>query len=136
MKKVITVLALMLALVGCGSNQDVYLEEKISRLQNEVSALEAEKAAIENEIIEQKVENGTAKYIVTFLVKQSHFTLDLDEHLKDSMNKLRFEVPVDKEFYDNIAINDVITDDLRIGSVIMKGSFGSWKVIVDDKEIR
>lgn len=131
-------LVLIIILVGCGSRsgEEAQLESKIFSLQEEITALEEQKAALESEVAQQKIENGTAKYVVTFLVKQSHFTLKLKEHLKDSLNELTVEVPVDKEFYDSVEVNDVITEDFRFGSLIMRGSFGNWKIIIDKKEIR
>ena len=74
--------------------------------------------------------------MVTFRIKQSHFTLDIGEHLKDSMNEITFEVPVAKEYYDSVSVGNVINDDFRMGSFIMHGSFGNWKVTVDKKEVR
>lgn len=74
-------------------------------------------------------------YIVTFECTQSHFTLDLSEHLKDSINKLTFEVPVDKDYYDKVKVGDKIIDSFRMGSFIMKGSLGKWKIKVMDKRV-
>lgn len=76
------------------------------------------------------------KYVVTFRIKQSHFTLDIGEHIKDSMNEITIEIPVDKEYYDSVSVGDTVNDDFRVGSLIMHGSFGNWKVTVDKKEIR
>lgn len=76
-------------------------------------------------------------YVVTFECSQSHFTLDITEHLKDSMNKLTFEVPVDKDYYNKLSVGDTLTDSFRMGSLIMKGSIGKWKVkIVDKRKVR
>lgn len=49
--------------------------------------------------------------------------------------RIMMQVPVDKEYYDSVEVGDKIDDSFRMGSLIMKGSFGSWKVTVDDKEI-
>ena len=76
-------------------------------------------------------------YVVTFKCSQSHLTLDLSTHLKDAMNKLEFEIPVDKDFYDRVRVGDKITDSFRMGSLIMKGSFGKWNVkVVGKKAVR
>lgn len=121
-------------LSGCAS--DEYLEQRCAEIRDEISVLEEQKVALENEIVEAKVENGTAKYIITFRIKQTHITLDIGEHIKDSMNEIKIEIPVDKEYYDSLSIGDTINDDFRMGSLIMHGSFGSWDVTVDNKEIR
>ena len=75
-------------------------------------------------------------YIVEFEIKQSHFSLDISEHLKDNMNKLTFEVPVDKDYYNKVYIGQEINDSFRVGSFVMKGSIGKWKIIVRNKYIK
>ncbi len=132
---IITTAMMLLMLVGCAENNE-YLEQQRDELQTEIATLQDQKAAIEAEIVNAKEENGNAKYVVTFRIKQSHFTLDIGEHLKDSMNEITFEVPVDKEYYDSVTVGSTINDDFRMGSLIMHGSFGKWKVTVDKKEIQ
>lgn len=139
MRKFIVLMLLIFVLTGCWNNtsseESNELESKISGLQKEITALEEQKATLESEIVEKKEENGTAKYVITFRVKQSHFSFDLSDHLKDSMNQMTFEIPVDKEYYDSVDVGDVLSDDFRVGSLVMKGSFGNWTVTVDQKEI-
>lgn len=131
----IVAIAMATMLFGCAED-DEYLEQRCEELREEISLLEEQKTAIENEIVDAKVESGTAKYVITFRIKQTHFTLDIGEHLKDSMNEITIEIPVDKEYYDSLSVGDTINDEFRMGSLIMYGSFGSWKVTVDNKEIR
>ena len=139
MKKKVLVASLvgvmMLGLVGCGDNRE-YLQSEIDALNAEITQLESQRDSLKNEIVDIKVENGTAKYVVTFNIKQSHFTLDIGQHLKDEMNDICIQIPVDKEYYDSIKVGDTIADDFRMGSLIMKGSFGNWDVTVEDKEIQ
>lgn len=139
MKKKVLVASLvgvmMLGLVGCGDNRE-YLQSEMDALNAEITQLESQRDSLKNEIVDIKVENGTAKYVVTFNIKQSHFTLDIGQHLKDEMNDISIQIPVDKEYYDSIKVGDTIADDFRMGSLIMKGSFGNWDVTVEDKEIQ
>ncbi len=139
MKKLFTItigIAIMLAiLTGCCDSGE-YLEQKCEELRTEIVALQEQKATIETEIIDAKETNGTAKYVVTFRIKQSHFTLDIGEHIKDAMNEITIEIPVDKEYYDSVAVGNTVNDDFRLGSLIMHGSFGNWNVIVERKEVR
>lgn len=145
MKKIFVIMMILcmcLSFAGCMSDEKVLdyeitkLEDKISELNLEISNLEAERDTLVNEIVDTKVEHGTAKYIVTFKIKQSHFTLDIGQHLKDEMNEISIQIPVDKEYYDSVEIGDTIADDFRIGSLIFKGSFGNWDIKVDDKTIQ
>ena len=122
-------------LTGCGDNRE-YLNAEIDGLKDEISELENQRDLLKSEIVDIKVENGTAKYIITFNIKQNHFTLDLSEHMKDEMNDISIQIPVDKDYYDSVNIGDTITDDFRMGSLIMKGSFGNWDITVENKEIQ
>ena len=79
--------------------------------------------------------SGREVYIVTYEISQSHITFDISEHIKDSMNTITMEIPVDKEYYDSLTTGQDIKDDFRIGSLIMKGSWGSWEISVKDKRI-
>lgn len=128
------------SMVGCSKEKElsaniIKLEKMASELEEDVYNLEAQKIMLENEIRDIKIQSNTAKYIVTLNIKQSHFTLDLGQHLKDEMNDISIQIPVDKEYFDSVNVGDTIADDFRMGSLIFKGSFGNWKVTVQAKEI-
>ena len=137
MKKYIIALIVIIAvtLSGCSETETV-TNEDIAKLESEIAQLEAERDRLNEEILNTKIDNGLAKYVITFNIKQSHFTLDLGEHLKDAMNDISIEIPVDKEYYDSVEVGDVIDDSFRMGSFIWKGSFGNWKVTVESKGIQ
>lgn len=111
------------------------METRVSELKSELTNLETEKIELTNEVANIKIENGTAKYVVTFNIRQSHFTLSIGEHLKDELNDISIQIPVDKEYYNSVEIGDVIADDFRVGSFIFKGSYGSWLITIENKEI-
>ena len=75
-------------------------------------------------------------YILEFKLKQSHFGLDIGQAAKDAMNAIKFEMAVDKEFYNSVQIGTNIVDDFRAGSAIINGSFGSWKMTVINKHLK
>lgn len=137
MKKYIIALIVIIAvtLSGCSETETV-TNEGIAKIESEIAQLEAERDRLNEEILNTKIDNGLAKYVITFNIKQSHFSLDLGEHLKDAMNDISIEIPVDKEYYDSVEVGDVIDDSFRMGSFIWKGSFGNWKVTVESKDIR
>ena len=137
MKKYIIALIVMIAvtLSGCSKTETI-TNEDVAKLEFEIAQLEAERDRLNEEILNTKIDNGLAKYVITFNIKQTHFTLDLGEHLKDTMNDISIEIPVDKEYYDNVEVGDVIDDSFRMGSFIWKGSFGNWKITVESKDIR
>ncbi len=125
---------LLIMLVGC-SESDKALEQKIENLRSEISALEEQKDAIESEIINIKEEHGIAKYMVTFQIRQVHYTLDIEEHLKDAMNEISFEVLVDKDYYDSVFVGSIISEDFRVGSLMIRGTYGNWEVKVVEKRV-
>ena len=137
MKRSIIVLIAMIAITlsGCSKSETV-TNEDVAKLESEIAQLEAERDRLNEEILNTKIDNGLAKYVITFNIKQTHFTLDLGEHLKDAMNDISIEIPVDKEYYDSVEIGDTIDDSFRVGSFIWKGSFGNWKVTVESKEVQ
>ena len=137
MKKYIIALIVIIAvtLSGCSETETVKNED-IAKIESEIAQLEAERDRLNEEILDAKIDNNLAKYVITFNIKQTHFTLDIGEHLKDAMNDISIEIPVDKEYYDSVEVGDTIDDSFRVGSFIWKGSFGNWKVTVESKDIR
>lgn len=137
----VAVLCIFVSLNGCATQEEMLhdniaeLEDRVSELKDEVSALEAQKAAVQKEIVDIKVENGTAKYVLTIKVKQKHYNLSLEDRLKDEMNAITIQIPVDKEYFDSVMVGDTIADDFRIGSLVLKGSYGGWNITVEGKEI-
>ena len=137
MKKYAIVLIAMIAITlsGC-SKTEIVTNEDVAKLESEIAQLEAERDRLNEEILDTKIDNNLAKYVIAFNIKQTHFTLDIGEHLKDAMNDISIEIPVDKEYYDSVEVGDTIDDSFRVGSFIWKGSFGNWKVTVESKDIR
>ena len=137
MKKYAIVLIAMIAITlsGCSKTETV-TNEDVAKLESEIVQLEAERDRLNEEILDTKIDNDLAKYVIVFNIKQTHFTLDIGEHLKDAMNDISIEIPVDKEYYDSVEVGDTIDDSFRVGSFIWKGSFGNWKVTVESKNIR
>ena len=137
MKKIISlmlVVIIVFSITGCVETEES-LNEDIKQLKSEISDLEKQKETLEKEVVETKVEKGVAKYVVTINIKQEHAFWDFENNIKDEMNDISIQIPVDKEYYDSLEIGDVIDDSFRMGSFVMKGSFGKWNVTVEDKEI-
>jgi hypothetical protein len=123
MKKSIIILSIFLT--SCGGNND------LEQLKKENAALSAQVQALKS--------GNTAKplkYILKIRLKQAHFSLSIRKHIKDAVNAIDFEIPVDKEFYDSVSKGTEIIDDFRFGSLVLSGSFGDWEMTVKDKEIR
>ena len=135
MKKILVLLSIiMLTFTGCGTEMnETALIEEVNSLKTEVAELEAYKILLETDIESIRETEGLQTYVLTLSIKQTHFSLNLEDHMKDAMNELEFDIPVSKEFYDSVEKGDTLDDSFRMGSFLMKGSFGSWKVKVKDK---
>lgn len=125
------------------SEDDKKYITKIEELRKEQSEIESQISIKNNELTEvekqieekKKIADGSAKYIMKINIAQSHFTLDIEEHLKDSMNDIDLYIEVSEEYYNKYNVGDTIADDFRVGSLIFKGSFGNWEIKVTEKQI-
>lgn len=81
--------------------------------------------------------NTNVMYVVKFKIHQTTYTLDLGEYIKNKMNDIEFEIPVDKAYYDKCKVGDLINDPkLKIGSLIMNGDFSALKIYISGKSIK
>lgn len=140
---------LIITFVSCESKSDVKSEIDVLKnqrieLQNQVYQLQKEKGTyiqdvseLESKLKELKIYDSgqKPKYVLTLHLKQSHISLSISKHIKDAVNAIDFELPVDKEFYDKVKVGDDIVDEFRMGSMLLRGSFGSWKMSVKDKKV-
>ena len=120
-KAIATILmVLTVTLSGCGEYAD-----------------ESESTAVstETEASQTKSDSKIPRYIVTYNISQKHYNLDLDDYIKDKMNDITLQVPVDKDYYDSVEVGQEIDESFRWGSLWMSGSFGSWNVTIQDKQI-
>jgi hypothetical protein len=152
MKKITLIFILFLGVLfscketPCDVTEDINkLKEHRSHLRNMNSSLsdsiDTKRETIDSLNDKLKILNiydqgRTPQYILKIRLKQSHTSLDIGEHMKDAMNAIEFELPVDKNFYNEVEEGTEIVDEFRTGSFILDGSLGSWKMTVRGKEIR
>jgi hypothetical protein len=123
--KLFTIAALSVLLISCGENAEVkQLKKENALLVEQLNALKAGNSS------------KSPKYILKLRLKQSHFSLSIKKHIKDAVNAIDFELPVDKEFYDSVSEGTEIIDKFRFGSFVLGGSFGDWEMTVNGKEVR
>lgn len=75
-------------------------------------------------------------YLVTLKIKQSTFTLDIGEHIKNKMNAVEMTIAVDKRFYDSVQVGQEISNSFKKGSLLFNGDFSKLKVTVVKKQIK
>ncbi|PZQ45650.1 MAG: hypothetical protein DI551_06795 [Micavibrio aeruginosavorus] len=67
-------------------------------------------------------------------VRESHISLDITDHLKDSLNKQSFNWEVSKPVYDQLKVGqDLVKDGFKAGSFLARGVVSSWHVDVSAK---
>lgn len=141
MNKIVLVLLSFFLLMGCNSQEEknaMIIErqkEEIATLEREIEELQLEKEALIKEVEYRKVTSGTAKYVITLEIRQRHY-FDLGKALKDELNKIELQLPVDKEYYESLEVGDILDETFRMGSLLMEGSFGNWEIKVVKKEIQ
>lgn len=149
MKQLIIIFSLLF-LLSCESKQDI--QNDITKLEHRRQELYKTVHDLDQHIIQQTqqkteldedlyakhlISKGeTPKYIIKFRLKQSHLSLSISKHIKDEMNAIEFDLPVDKEFYNKVNLGDEVIDEFRVGSFIMNGRFGDWEMTVIDKKIK
>ncbi len=155
MKKIYTIIICSIILLSsCENKQKIkdQLDISISHLEQERNSVSQEIYSINSEISSKRDEltklneqlkeahiltsGKTPKYILKIHLKQSHFSLSIAKHVKDAMNAIDFELPVDKDFYNSVTEGTKIQDRFRWGSLILSGSLGDWNMTVKGKEIR
>lgn len=123
--KFLTLLTFSIIFLSCGENAEVkQLKKENALLVEQHNALKAGNSS------------KSPKYILKLRLKQSHFSLSIKKHIKDAVNAIDFEMPVDKEFYDSVSEGTEIIDKFRFGSFVLGGSFGDWEMTVKGKEVR
>ena len=142
-------IALAITLTAC------YTDEDKAKLQAECKALTQQKANLQSTISrmndnistlniqihdlrlqKNSLETGREiKYIVKFRIKQSTFTLDIAEHIKNGMNAIELELPVSKAFYDRVSVGTEISKSFKMGSLLFNGDFSNLHMTVTGKRI-
>ena len=103
------------------------LNDNVSYLSSQVRDLQVQKSAYET--------GREIKYIVKFRIKQSTFTLDIGEHIKNGMNAIELELPVNKSFYDRVSVGTEISKSFKMGSLLFNGDFSNLHMTVTGKRI-
>jgi len=113
------------------------LKEEVQYLRIQKNELSAQDSHLKEEIaVEQNIESGkTPHYVLTIKLKQTHYSLSLKKQLSDISNATSFDLAVDKEVYDKSVVGEDLFQTFRTGSLIFKGSAGTWELKVIDKKI-
>lgn len=134
MKRFTLIMVLLISimlLAGCGNSD---LEAEKNHLQSEIDTLQAEVDTLEK-IRDGLIQEDDIVYVIELQISQSHYTVDLNEHMKDLLNKINIPIQVSKEYYFSVKEGEILKNEFRVGSLIFKNSSGSWDIKVTSKEI-
>jgi hypothetical protein len=112
------------------------LEIEVNGNRNINEQLKRQHKALIEQINKDKFALATSNtiYIVKIKIHQTTYTLDLEEHIKNKINDIEFEIPVDKSYYDNCSIGQKVSDPgLKLGSLLVDGDFSKLKVKITGK---
>ena len=140
--RTLIILFIALSLVGCDNRENLkqeinQLKKTRTNIKNDIQYLNNLRSSTSKEIAKMDerlkelniyVDGKQPRYILKVRLMQSHFTLDLEQHVKDELNAIEFELPVSKEFYNSVNVGTRIVDEFRFGSLLLYGSFGYWIV--------
>ena len=113
-------------------------QEQLLELKGEYTALKSEYDVLSALTSQAKLDTTpeeNKRYIMTLKIKQSHFSLNIKDHAKDSMNAIELDIAVDKEYYDSYEEGDEILSEFRSGSFVTSGKLGSWKITLKDQRV-
>lgn len=67
-------------------------------------------------------------YMVRIDIRNSSFSLDIGKHIRNAMNAVQMDIPVDKEFYNAVKEGQELKSGFKTASFVMKGSISSIKI--------
>lgn len=112
------------------------IESEINANKNINNRLKQQHDALNNQIIRNKLALDVSKniYIIKVKIHQTTYTLDIGEHIKNKINDIEFEIPVDKSYYDRCSIGQTVSDPgLKIGSLVFNGDFSKLNITIIGK---
>lgn len=149
-RRIVTAFNDSLFLVNKDIMENMESAERNNRLMNERKQIESDIISFKNINKQLKLQNNTLNeqinknkfaldvsrniYIVKIKIHQTTYSLDIGEHIKNRINDIVFEIPVDKAYYDRCSIGQTVSDPgLKIGSLIMDGDFSKLKITIINK---
>ena len=117
-------------------NERKQLEVEINGNRNINEQLKHQHQVLSEQINKDNFALASSKtiYIVKIKIHQTTYTLDIGEHIKNKINDIVFEIPVDKAYYDRCSIGQKVSDPgLKFGSLLMDGDFSKLNVKIIGK---
>ncbi len=117
-------------------NERKQIESDIISFRNINEQLKRQNNALNEQINKNKLALDASRniHIIKIKIHQTTYSLSPGEYIKNKINDIVFEIPVDKAYYDKCSIGQKVTDPgLKIGSLIMDGDFSKLKITIINK---
>lgn len=117
------------------------LTSRMFLLKNDVEQLLHRRETLTREVsvLEQVKSGKRMVYVLSLKLRQERTGLDvfdIEGHIKDKMNESFMDMPVDKNFYETVSVNQVISKEFRYGSLLIGGSASNMVVTVVNKYVK
>lgn len=117
------------------------LGSRVHLLRNDMEQLVHRREVLTKEVstLEQVKSGKRMLYVLHLKLRQERTGLDvfdIEGHIKDKMNESFMDIPVDKNFYELVSVNQVISKEFRYGSLILGGSASNFVVTVVNKYVK
>ena len=117
-------------------NERCMIEREITSNTNTNRNLINQNNELKQQISSNKFAIDASKnvYIISVRVHQTTYTLSISEHIKNKINDVIFEIPVDKAYYDKCYVGQKVTDPgFKWGSLLRDGDFSKLKITINGK---
>lgn len=113
------------------------LEVQNFKLSRKNRSLVAQNSNLDRSLQEKRIylSGKKPKYIITIRIKQSSFTLDLGEHLKNSWNAFEINLETSRECYNRVKIGDKLSNKFKSGSFWINRDIEHLEMTIKDKRI-
>lgn len=120
-------------------NQKLTLSKEVVEIKQEHQEVTRQlDAAIQKlNSAEAMIMDPDAVYILVLKIKQKRTfgILQPEKMIKDELNAIELPIRVDRETYYSYGEGDELAREFRVGSLLMQGSWSSWKITVDSRHI-
>lgn len=146
MIRVISILLFPIFLYSCEDPREENIklrkENKELELQNfslsrKNRSLVAQNAYLDRSLHEKRIylDGKKPKYLITIKVKQSSFTLDIGEYIKNSWDAFEITLETSREFYNGVKIGEKLNRKFKAGSFWINGDIEHLEMTIKNKKI-
>ena len=121
------------SLAGCEKQSVEDAERTLSTVKSELRSVNADLRRAREELGDARATLSDDVFWLEIEIKQSTFTLDIAEHIKNRVNAMKISIPVDREFYSSASVGQLLSSGLKVGSLAIDGDISNLNITVTKK---